>query len=173
MDKDLFYKLFDQQRNKLFRFAHRILNDTAQAEDVVQESFIKLWNNAEYWGSYRNPEAVIVTICKNLSLDKLKSKYRRTDPLDKVHQLHNTQPDPAELAERNDRLSQVKRMIQDLPEEQRMILHLRDIEGMTYQEIAECCETSLSSVKSIIHRARKKIREQILANDAYGISRNK
>ena len=55
MDKELFYKLFDQQRNKLYRFANRILNDSGQAEDVVQESFIRLWNSSDDWKDYRNP----------------------------------------------------------------------------------------------------------------------
>ena len=115
----------------------------------------------------------MVTICKNLSLDKLKSKYRRTENLEQVRQLKSTVPNPAELAVQNDRLEQIRQMIRDLPQEHRMILHLRDIEGLSYQEIAECCEISLSQVKSIIHRTRKKIRQQILANDAYGIQQNK
>ena len=146
-------------KNKLFRFALRIVNQVAEAEDVVQEVFIKLWNNRQQMDAVQNVEAWCFTATKNLSIDKLRSKHQRLQPLKAGFDLHDQAATPFQAAAGQDVFDQVKKLMQNLPEKQREIMHLRDIEGMTYQEIADALGLPLEQVKVYLFRARKAVRQ--------------
>lgn len=146
-------------KNKLFRFALRIVNQVAEAEDVVQEVFIKLWNNRQQMDTVQNVEAWCFTATKNLSIDKLRSKHQRLQPLKAGFDLHDQAATPDQAAAGQDVFDQVKKLMQNLPEKQREIMHLRDIEGLTYQEIADVLGLPLEQVKVYLFRARKAVRQ--------------
>jgi RNA polymerase sigma-70 factor (family 1) len=146
-------------KNKLFRFAMRIVNHAAEAEDVVQEVFIKFWNNRQQMETIQNKEAWCITATKNLSIDKLRSKHRRLQPMKAGFDLHDHSATPCQAAVTHDVFDQVKKLMNELPEKQRDIMHLRDIEGMTYQEIAGTLGLPLDQVKVYLSRARKSVRE--------------
>lgn len=152
-------------RDKLFRFALRITGSAHEAEDVVQEVMEKIWKSSEEQsGSVQNWEAWCMTLTRNRSLDKARSQnLRRTTPLDGMAERSNGTPNQAHAIENRDLADQVKQMMQALPEKQRLVMHLRDIEELTYDEIAEVLNISLDQVKVNLHRARKSIREQLLA----------
>ncbi len=156
-------------KNKLFRFSLRIVGNVAEAEDVVQEVFIKVWNKRSELGSYKNVEAWCMTLTKNLSIDKLRSKHRRVDSIKEGFDMVSQSASPYQVAATNDTMSRIAQMMDMLPEKQRMVMQLRDIEGMTYKEIAEILNLTLDQVKINLFRARKAIRAKLLNSESYGL----
>jgi RNA polymerase sigma factor (sigma-70 family) len=149
-------------KDKLFRLALRIMGNGQEAEDIVQEVFIKLWNTRNELAQIANIEAWSMRITKNLAIDKLRSKNRQTIEL--PLSLNNQQdPDnPHTLTEYRDTVAQIQHLMDELPKKQRMVMQLRDIEGLTYQEIAESLDLPLNQVRVYLHRARQTIRGRIL-----------
>lgn len=146
-------------RNKLFRFATRIVGSSDEAEDVVQDVFVKLWQQRDELNEVRNLEAWTMTLTKNMSLDKLRSKHRRTESISPDFNAM-TAPSVAAL-ETKDIATQIRIIMAQLPENQQQCMHLRDIEGLNYDEIAEILGLSLAQVKTNIHRARNFVRSKI------------
>ena len=165
MNQTIFQQHIFPIRHKLFRFALRITGSSYEAEDVVQEVMEKVWkSSAEQSGTVQNWEAWCMTLTRNRSLDKARSQnLRRTAPLDGLTERSNGTTNQANAVEDRDLADQVKRMMQELPEKQRLVMHLRDIEELSYEEIAEVLNISLDQVKVNLHRARKAIREQLTA----------
>lgn len=155
-------------KNRLFRFALGIVGQAAEAEDVVQEVFIKLWNNRHQMDSISNIEAWCITATKNLSIDKLRSKHQRVVPMAAGFDLHDHSATPYEAAVSHDVFDQVRSLMNRLPEKQRDIMQLRDIEGLSYQEIAEALSVPMDQVKVYLFRARKAVREG-MKNEGLGM----
>lgn len=151
-------------KNTLYRLAKRVVGETSEAEDVVQEVFVKIWKQRNQLAEIANMEAWCMRLTKNLSIDKLRSKHRRTESLDKGFEQVDDEQNPYQFVEMNDTMNQIGKMMDALPEKQKMVMHLRDIEGLAYQEIAETLEIPMNQVKVYLYRARKQIREQILAS---------
>ncbi len=159
-------------KHKLFRFALSMVGDRAEAEDVVQEVLIKVWQRWAELENIENLEAWVVRATRNKSIDHLRSKHRRTQDLDSVYHLENGQPDPEQLASSGDTIARVKDLMADLPEKQRLVMHLRDMEGYSYQEIENALEMPMSQVKINLYRARQKIREAIVQTTNYGTTQH-
>ena len=150
-------------KNELFRLALRITQNHAEAEDVVQETMMKVWNRREEWEKIESMEAFCLTICRNLALDKLRRMDNQAltldisiDPTDPSHYSN-----PEEQAVMNDRIQLVRKLINQLPEKQRSCMQLRDIEGKSYRDIATILEITEQQVKVNIFRARQTIKEKI------------
>lgn len=155
-----FDELVSGLQSKLYRFALRITGHTAEAEDVVQEVFIKLWNHRQDWENLRNAEAWCMHLTRNLSIDRYRKYQRQQDLLQQnVHLQRNVSPEEQHAQEAMD---QIRQCMLQLPEKQRLIMHLRDIEGLSYEEISDTLEIPLDQVKVYLHRARQKIKESIL-----------
>ncbi|MEM9829047.1 MAG: RNA polymerase sigma factor [Bacteroidota bacterium] len=156
-------------KNKLYRFALRFLNNEDEAQDVVQEVFIKAWDRREELHLYRSVEAWCMQVTRNLSLNRLKSgHYRSTEELSGDQQAQ-LEPSPYDQAETRDVLHTIDQLLQRLPQPQQQVLQLRDMEGYAYQEIGEILEMPLTQVKVNLFRARKTLREQLTKMNAYGI----
>ncbi len=157
-------------KNKLFRFAFRLLGSSEEAKDVVQEVFIKVWNGREQLAEVENIEAWCMRITKNLSLDRLRQQNRRpTDSLEQGVHILNETLSPYENTEISESMKRVGELMAGLPEKQRQVMHLRDIEGYTYHEISEILEIDMSQVKVNLFRARNSVREQLQKMNAYGL----
>jgi RNA polymerase sigma-70 factor (ECF subfamily) len=157
-------------KNKLFRFAFRLLGSSEEAKDVVQEVMMKVWNGREQMGAIDNMEAWCMRITKNLSLDRLRSKERRTtDSMQEGFEVRQESMTPYENAEIHESMQRVNELIEALPEKQRQVMHLRDIEGYSYNEICEILELDMSQVKVNLFRARNFVRERLLKLNAYGL----
>jgi RNA polymerase sigma-70 factor (ECF subfamily) len=156
-------------KNKLFRFAMSIVGNATEAEDVVQEVFIKIWQNRQQINKLNSLEAWSMKLTKNLSIDKLRSKHRRTDGLENIVEISSREATPDKATELNDTMSRIKALMFQLPEKQRQILQLRDIEGMTYEEISQVLELPLNQIKVNLFRARKQIRAKLLKSESYGL----
>lgn len=147
--------------DRLFRLALRITMNRAEAEDVVQDTLLKVWEQRSQWEQINNLEAFAIAICRNRALDVMKRAGRNTASLDKVDNGQWSMVNGQSALEAREQLSLVRKLMDGLPEIQRTIIHLRDIEGQTYQEIAEALDISETQVKVYLHRARKKIKERI------------
>ena len=145
-------------KDKLFRLALRITLNREEAEDIVQDTLMKLWNQRDEWSAIQNMETYSMTICRNLSLDAIEKKERLNISLDEtVHDRPDTSRTQDEELMKQQQLNTVMRIIGQLPEKQRTIMQLRDIEGKSYQEIAEIMSINVSDVKVNLFRARQKV----------------
>jgi RNA polymerase sigma factor (sigma-70 family) len=157
-------------KNKLFRFALRFLNNEEEAKDVVQEVFIRVWNGREQMNQVQNWEAWCMRITKNLSLDRIRAMNRKqTQPIEETFNIRNEALTPAETTEADESMQHISQLIAGLPEKQRQVIHLRDVEGYSYNEICEIMEIDLNQVKVSLFRARTAVREKLTKINAYGL----
>lgn len=149
-------------KNELYRMALRITMNAAEAEDVVQETMMKVWNRRDQWGQIESIEAFCLTICRNLSLDKVRRMDNQTQSLDAAYDPKDlgVSSNPEEQAIQSDRIRLVRQMISQLPEKQRSCMQLRDMEGKSYKDIATILDITEEQVKVNIFRARQTIREK-------------
>lgn len=153
-------------QDKLYRLALRYFNNTEDSVDAVQEVFYKLWLQKEKLESFRSVEAFAVVITRNHCLDRLKAKGFQHTKLETVQQPVDEQS-PYRIAEQKDEMAMVNQLLSQLPELQRTVLHLRDIEGMEFEEIAEILEMNAGAVRVNLSRARKFIREKLITIQNY------
>ncbi len=153
-------------KDSIFRLAKRILNDIEDAEDVIQEVFYKLWERKEEISGYRSIEAFAMTMTKNLCLDRIKAKGYRKEPLEEWNSPVDHRS-PEKIAELKDEITMVHDVISRLPEQSRIIIQLRDIEGLGFDEIAEIMQMKPNAVRVALSRARKSIKEQIIKKRTY------
>ena len=149
-------------KNELYRMALRITMNAADAEDVVQETMMKVWNRRDQWDQIESIEAFCLTICRNLSLDKVRRMDNQTQSLDAAYDPKDqgVASNPEEQAIQSDRVRLVRQMINQLPEKQRSCMQLRDMEGKSYKDIATVLDITEEQVKVNIFRARQTIREK-------------
>ena len=149
------------KKNKLFRLALFLLKNREEAEDTVQEIYLKLWDMRDSLNKYSNMEAVMMTMTRNRCLDKLKTKREK---FGSFNEEINKQPliNPMEQSIQKDMIKQVKELMERLPEQQKTILHLRDVEGYEYKEIKEITGFELNYIRVNLSRARKSIKESLL-----------
>ena len=156
-------------KNKLFRFALRLLGSSEEAKDVVQETMIKVWNGRDM-AEVQNMEAWCMRITKNLSLDKLRSRQRKSmGSIDERFDMVNESLSPHEKTEIHESMKRIDELMAALPDKQRQVMHLRDIEGYSYNEICDVLEIDMNQVKVNLFRARNAVREKLIKLNAYGL----
>ena len=158
-------------KDKLYRFAFRMLRDEDEAKDAVQEVMIKVWDKRNQMDTWQNVEAWCMQITKNHILDKVKSKrYKLTDHIDEGFDIGDTSSKtPEKITETNDTMKSIGKMIDALPEKQKQVIQLRDIEGFSYKEIGDIMGVDLNQVKVNLFRARKSVKENLININAYGL----
>lgn len=168
MDVEDFKRQFLPCHPKLYRIAFAFLENRADAEDMVQEAYGKLWNKRNELPDLRNPEAFAVTLIRNLCLDYLRTpKMARS--AQEIEQL-NLQADAVsdeELA-RSEELRLIAKLIDRLPHNQRQVIRLRGIEACSLEEIEAITGLSSSNIRTLLCRARKTIRQQFEKLNGYG-----
>lgn len=161
-------------KNELFRLALRITLDRAEAEDVVQDTLIKVWSRRDSWEKIDNIEAFAMTICRNLALDRAKSHANNNQRLDDIGTHEPMAPtNPYEQMVQQDRIRMVREIVDSLPEKQRTCIQLRDFEGKSYKEIATIMSITEEQVKVNIFRARQTIRSKFLQADDFRAKKHK
>lgn len=157
-------------KDKLYRLALRITLNTADAEDIVQDTLLKVWNNRERWDEIESIEAFSFTICRNLSLDHIRKQGNHAEDLEEhLKERADLASNPYEEMLKNDRINLVRNIINSLPEKQRSCIQLRDFEGKTYKEIAEILQITEEQVKVSIFRARQTIKQKFNEIDKHGL----
>ena len=149
-------------KNELYRLALRITLSREEAEDVVQDTMIKVWNNRDRWQEIDSIEAYCLTICRNLSLDVLRKKDNQHQSIEEEEVLASQQSTQnlQEAIIQKDRLQLIRQLVNALPEKQRSCMQLRDFEGKPYKEIATILNISEEQVKVNIFRARQSIKQR-------------
>lgn len=157
-------------KNKLFRLVLRITLNREEAEDIVQDTLIKVWNNREQWSEIESIEAYCLKIARNLSLDHIKKAGNQNDSLDNtpLEEADNSF-NPYEKVIQRDQIDLVKQLIDRLPEKQRSCMQLRDFEGKSYKDIAKILDITEEQVKVNIFRARQAIKSKYKELDNYGL----
>lgn len=155
-------------KDKLYRLAKRILVSKDEAEDAVQEVYLKLWKGKSKIENYKNPEAFAITMTKNYCLDRLKSKQANNMKI--VHNTFQHSQNVEREVEANDGVSMVFKIMETLPEQQRIVLQLRDVEQFEFSEIAEMLDSNETAIRVNLSRARKTVREALIKNYNYGVS---
>lgn len=157
-------------KNELFRLALRITLNRFEAEDIVQDTLIKVWNRRSDWNDIDSIEAFSLTICRNLSLDRIKKKENNNDSLEDVKGAEPlASSNPQDRMIQADRVGLIKQIVDSLPEKQRSCMQLRDFEGKSYKEIATILDITEEQVKVNIFRARQSVKHKYMKIDNYGL----
>lgn len=157
-------------KDKLFRLALRITLDTAEAEDVTQDTLIRVWEKRDELHDLKSLEAYVLTVGRNLALDRSQKREAANLSLDETEA---DAPDNAlradERMEHEERLRRVHEIFNRLPEQQRTAMQLRDIEGKAYKEVAEIMGITEENVKVTLFRARKAVKMEYEKIENYGL----
>lgn len=170
MNQKQFLEIVLPFKEKMYRFAKRLLVSSDEAEDAVQEICLKLWKGRERIGNYRNPEAFAMTMTKNYCLDRLKSG--QASNLKIVHSNYEHSDNVQRKVEARNEVSILFDIMKTLPEQQRMILQLRDVEQYEFEEIAEMLDLRENTIRVNLSRARKAVRERMIKQYNYEINQN-
>ena len=169
MNHNTFIRLIDPVKDKMYRLALRLLVSREAAEDATQEVLIKLWNRNSKLKHYANLEAFVMTVTKNHCLDQLKLKQNNN--LKIVHSNYESRENNIHSQlEFSDELEQVSRILKDLPEQQKLIFQLRDVEQYEFEEISEITQMNETAIRVTLSRVRKRIREELQKKHSYGIN---
>ena len=151
--------------HKIFKYANRLLSNEHDAEDVVQEIWLKLWDKKDELGYIKSMEAFAFRMTRNLCLDKIKLKkpkyYDDREEGSYRYDEADHSLDPESRLEQKDTMERVNQIIGRLPEQQKTLLQMRDVEGLEYEEIADITGLEINAIRVNISRARKKVRETI------------
>lgn len=147
-------------KDQLFRLALRITLNREDAEDVVQETMLRIWKEHSKGRDPDNISAYAMTMCRNISIDIVRRKGRGNisyDPL--THDRTDGSMQADERLVFDESYDSIRQFLERLPEKQRTVLHLRDSEGRSYKEISEIMSVSESDVKITLFRVRQKLKE--------------
>ena len=167
MKEAVYIETVHQIEQKLYRIAKRLLVSHEEAQDATQEVLVKVWQKSSELSHVKSIEAYAMTMVKNYCYDRLKSKQASNMSIE--YSIHDKSQDQSEAFEAKDRLSFVEKIVNNLPEKQKLIWQLRDVEGATFEEIAEVVQMEPTAIRVNLSRARKRIKESLEQIDAYGI----
>ena len=171
MNETEYLKIVTPFKDKIFRVAKRLLVSFEEAEDATQEVLIKLWNHRQKFKDYNSPEAFAMTMTKNWCFDRLKSKQAQNLKI-----VHNNYEDHSQSLQKsievNDSLQWIDKHIEALPEKQKLIIQLRDIEQYEFSEIAKILDMTEAAIRVSLSRARKSVREKLTKTHNYGIKKH-
>jgi RNA polymerase sigma factor (sigma-70 family) len=168
MNQNEFVKLIAPFKDKVFRLAKRLLISTEEAEDASQEVLVKLWSKNQSLDNYNNIEAFAMTMTKNYCLDQLKSKRAGNMQIVSAD-FASGSASSEKILEDNDSLDWVEKIINQLPEQQRLIIQLRDVEQYEFSAIAKILDMNETAIRVALSRARKTVREFMIKTHSYGI----
>ena len=160
MPASLFKQLLLPLYPRLQCVALRLLGNAEDAEDMVQEVYMKLWSKRDALPDVKDVEAYCVTLTKNMCIDRLRIAEAEKEDVDKVPTMLAATDDVEVQIERRDAVEQVKQIIGTLPEKQQQVITLRDMKDCSFEEIAEQTGLTAVNIRMLLSRARKTIREK-------------
>jgi len=169
MTTEQYEALFYKMRDKLYRYALRFVKDPAVAEDVVQDVMFKLWQKRQEADAIENLEAWLMVLTRNRSLDILRKVKDNQVNVDEAFGVSDKEPLADKQMESSELMKQLNDCVDQLPEKQKQVFHLREIEQMTYDEIAQATGFNLDDVKVSLFRARKHIQRMLSKTNAFGL----
>ena len=167
MDLQAFKQRILPVQGRLFRLAQLFLRNREEAEDALQDVLLRLWTNRQQLDAYHSVEALAVQMTKNLCLDKLKAhnNQKMSDAADMLS-LQAEGVSPYQHVEFADSADLIRNLIDAMPDQQKLILHLRDVEEYSFEEIEQITGLSVNNIRVILSRARQRLRDNyVKAND--------
>ncbi|WP_089682936.1 RNA polymerase sigma factor [Catalinimonas alkaloidigena] len=167
MDRQTFLHRVFPVRNQVFRLAKALLQNTQEAEDATQEVLLKLWTKRDDLSAYRSVEALALQITKNQCLNTLKSAKRQ--PMYDANRLELNGGDatPYQTMEAADQTRIMEQLFADLPPQQRLVMHLRNVEGYSFEEMEAITGLQANHLRVLLHRARQHVKEGFLKISSY------
>jgi len=169
MNAEQYEAIFHKMRDKLYRYALRFVKNGESAEDVVQDVMFKLWQKRQEVDEIENLEAWMMVLTRNRALDILRKVKDNQVNIDEAYSISDQAPIPDKLMENADLMAQLNACLNQLPEKQHTVFHLREIEQMTYEEICVMTGFNLDDVKVSLFRARKHIQRMLSRINTFGI----
>jgi RNA polymerase sigma-70 factor (ECF subfamily) len=160
-DEFAFEQLVRRHQRYVFNVAYRVLNDYAEAEHMTQEAFVRAWRGLPGFRGQARFTTWLYRIVHNLCLNRLpglKRELLRTEPLEEA--LAAPAPSQAELVEIREQMAFLHTQLDQLPEKYRLVLTLRFLQHLSYDEIATALDLPVGTVKTHIHRARRLLMER-------------
>jgi RNA polymerase sigma-70 factor (ECF subfamily) len=165
MSIEVFKQRILPMKDKLFRFAFRLLQNVQEAEDAIQDVMVGVWMRRHEWEQWKNPEAYCMTATRNHCLDRIRRRRIRWDQEDKALHMGSPGQDPHEKMMNKEMVYRIRQCMAALPEHQQLVIQLREIEGFSYNEIAEVLDMTLDQVKVNLFRGRNAIKKTIIKED--------
>lgn len=154
-------------KEKLHKLAIVLLKSNDDANDALQEVFLRLWESKHKLKEIINLEAYAVRMTKNLCMDKLKLSKRTSALSQQEYHLEYKEASPYKRIELNDSFNQMQKILEQLPDQQRVVIYLRDVEGYSFEEMEEITGLSINVLRVTLSRARKSARVQYLKINEY------
>ncbi|MBO0934397.1 RNA polymerase sigma factor [Fibrella aquatilis] len=163
MDLHAFKQRILPVQGRLFRLAQLFLRNREEAEDALQDVLLRLWSNRQQLDAYHSVEALAVQMTKNLCLDRLKALRRQpvTDSVEYVN-VSATEASPHRQLEIADSASLMQRLIDALPEQQKLLIHLREVDECSYEEMEQLTGLTINNIRVILSRTRQRLRADYL-----------
>ncbi|QMW05103.1 RNA polymerase sigma factor [Spirosoma foliorum] len=168
MDLQVFKQRILPVQGRLFRLAQLFLRNREEAEDALQDVLLRLWTNRQQLDAYHSVEALAVQMTKNLCLDRLKShaKTKSTDD-SALFGVATENVSPYRQVELTDSADLIRQLMNELPDQQKLVLHLRDVEEYSFEEIEQVTGLSVNNIRVILSRARQRLRDNYLKVNDY------
>jgi RNA polymerase sigma-70 factor (ECF subfamily) len=166
MSLEVFKQRILPMKDKLFRFAFRLLQNVQEAEDAVQDVMAGVWAKREQWGQWHSLEAYCMTAVRNNCLDRHRKKRLVPVQVEKAREVSSTEKDPYEKMMGKEIIHRIRKCMDELPENQQIVVRLREMDGFSYNEIAEILDMSLEQVKINLFRGRNAIKRSIIKEEA-------
>lgn len=158
-----FNNLVKRTSRKLYVQAYHILENQTGSEDAVQEVFLRLWRMNTALDKYESVEALAMTMVKNLCIDQLrKQKFIDQSTERSFNSILSQEPSPYDRMEKQETMSIIEKIMEDLPESYREIIRLKDVTGLSYEEISQKTLTNINTLRVNLSRARKMVRDQFI-----------
>ena len=168
-DEQAYTELVNRYRDKLMTFVYRFVNDMEQAEDIIQDTMLKLYTHKHYYRNIAKFSTWIYTIAGNLAKTELRKRKNRKvtnisqmGPEDRDYELPSVAPETDEVVQSEYIEKKIQAAIQNLPLHFRTVTILRDIQELSYEEISKIVEVPLGTVKSRINRARLQLQKELI-----------
>lgn len=168
-DEQAYTELVNRYRGKLMTFVYRFVNDMEQAEDIIQDTMLKLYTHKHYYRNIAKFSTWIYTIAGNLAKTELRKRKSRKvtnisqmGPEDRDYELPSVAPETDEVVQSEYIEKKIQAAIQNLPLHFRTVTILRDIQELSYEEISKIVEVPLGTVKSRINRARLQLQKELI-----------
>jgi len=152
-------------KDRLFRLAFRLLQNVQEAEDSVQDVMAGVWARREQWGEWKNIGAYCMTATRNNCLDRIRRRRNVTVQEDRAWQVSSPEKDPYEKMMDKQLIERIRQCMDTLPENQQQVIRLREMEGFSYNEIAEVLDMTLDQVKINLFRGRNAIKKLIVQKE--------
>ena len=166
MSAEEFKSVYYPFHPKLYRIAYALLNNAADAEDILQDTYYKLWSRRTELTGIVQPEAFCVRLLKNLCLDFLRSPRNRIDNESAALMTMTTGTTPEDDLESKEKIQQIEALIEQLPEKQRIVIRMRGCGDCSLEDIEAATGESAANVRVLLSRARKTLKSKLTNNQS-------